>query len=57
MFRHMWFLFVLVLSLLILSGCQMMTPTPVVMEVTKEVPVTVEVPKEVEVVVTATPSR
>lgn len=55
MFRHMRFLFVLALSVLILSGCQMMTPTPVVMEVTKEVPVTVEVPKEVEVVVTATP--
>ncbi len=48
-------LFVFAFALLFLSACQMMTPTPVVMEVTREVPVTVEVPKEVEVVVTATP--
>jgi plastocyanin len=55
MFRQVRFLFVLALIMLVLAGCQMVTPTPVVMEVTKEVPVTVEVPKEVQVVVTATP--
>lgn len=55
MFRRVRFLFVFTVVVLFLAGCQMATPTPVVMEVTREVPVTVEVPKEVEVVVTATP--
>ena len=53
MFRQVRFLSLFALVVLLLAGCQMVTPTPVVMEVTREVPVTVEVPKEIEVVVTA----